>query len=304
MNFFQDGNMAKEMAIVAISIMTLLMAGYAAYSVNELDTPTQTATAATIDYTEEFEIIQTKLNQVNQKLDQLESNTVEELQKIKSDLEQVIEFKTESAKPTLNPFTISLDRNIYTVGDEIIVSANGVLPQKSITVELQSMSGEIISKNLVYSDSQSRLSYSLTIPEFLSVGTYKVKATYNGEVDESSITVSANTVTPESTSSDEVSTSEPDLSAVASTEFNVSLDKESYKAGEVIRITGVGEPGESISLKMTDPNDKKTSAHSSVSNDGTYTMVYILDSNAETGNWQILITHGEDIESITIKVQN
>lgn len=304
MNFSLDGNMAKEIAIVAISIVTLLMAGYAVYSVNELDTPTQTATAATIDYTEEFEIIQSKLNQVNQKLVQLESDTVEELQKIKSDLEQVKEFKTGSIMSTLNSFDITLDRNIYTVGDEIIVSANGVLPQKSVTVELLSFSGELISKNFAYSDSQSRLSYSLTIPEFLSPGTYKVKATYNGEVDESSITVSVNTSTSESSSSEVVSTSEPSSSAVTSSGFNVSLDKVSYMPGDIIRITGIGDPGQSISLKMIDPNDKTTSAHSSVSSDGTYTMIHILDSEAENGNWQMSITHGDDRETITIKVQN
>ena len=77
--------MAKEMALFSISIITLLVAGYAAYGVNDMGSNSPFASAEIKDYTQEFNSIQTQLNTLTTKLDQLETDTVGELQKIKSD---------------------------------------------------------------------------------------------------------------------------------------------------------------------------------------------------------------------------
>jgi len=284
--------MGKELAILTISFVTLIVAGYAAYTVSGMGNAGALIAAATVnDYTEEFESIQSKLNQVTLKLEQLESDTVPELQQIKSDLDEFKKLQTETIKSATNQFGIVLDNTIYTNGDKITILASDVLPQKVVTIELQSISGEVISKNLVYSDSQGTLNYSLMIPNYIGTGSYKVKATYNGNEAEVLITISKD------------STTESIVATSTSSGFQVSLDKESYNPGDIIRITGVGSPGESLALKMTDPSGEKTSGHSTVSSDGTYTMIYILDSDAKKGNWQMVLTHGNNQKTTPITIQ-
>jgi len=284
--------MGKELAILTISFVTLIVAGYAAYTVAGIgNAGTPTAAAAVNDYTEEFESIQSKLNQVTLKLEQLESDTMTKLQQIKSDLDEFKKLQTETIKSDTNQFGIVLDKTIYTNGDKITILAAGVLPQEVVTIELQSISGEVISKNFAYSDSQGTLNYSLMIPNYIGTGSYKVKATYNGNEAEALITIS------------EDSTAESIVATSTSSGFQVSLDKESYNPGDIIRITGVGNPGGSLALEMTDSSDEKTSAHSTVSSDGTYTMIYILDSNVKKGNWQMVLTHGNNQETIQITIQ-
>jgi len=284
--------MGKELAILTISFVTLIVAGYAAYTVSGMgNAGAPTAAAAVNDYTEEFESIQSKLNQVTLKLEQLESDTITELQQIKSDLNEFKKLQTETIKSATSQFRIVLDNAIYTNGDKITILATGVLPQKVVTIELQSISGEVISKNLAYSDSQGTLNYSLMIPNYIGMGSYKVKATYNGNEAEALITISEDPIT------------ESIVATSTSSGFQVSLDKESYSPGDIIRITGVGNPGESLALETTDSSGEKTSAHSNVSSDGTYTMIYILDSNAKKGNWQMVLTHGSNQETIPINIQ-
>ena len=77
--------MAKEIAILAVSVITLFVAGFAAFGVYDLDKiPSQSAAAQIKDYTTEFESIQSALESVNQKLETLESDTIEELKIIQS----------------------------------------------------------------------------------------------------------------------------------------------------------------------------------------------------------------------------
>src|SRR3989338_5962362 len=81
--------MAKELAILAVSMITLLVAGYAAYSVMELsDTPSPRQVSAEKDYTGELKSIQASLNDVNKKLEALESD-IAELQTIKDALDEL-----------------------------------------------------------------------------------------------------------------------------------------------------------------------------------------------------------------------
>ncbi|MCZ6583508.1 MAG: hypothetical protein O6746_01185, partial [Thaumarchaeota archaeon] len=80
--------MAKEAAILGVSILTLFVAGFAAYSIYDSN-GVSSAAAVVKDYTGEFESLQTALSEVNQKLEDLESDTIKELQKIKVELEEV-----------------------------------------------------------------------------------------------------------------------------------------------------------------------------------------------------------------------
>ena len=124
--------MAKEAAILGVSIITLFVAGFAAYSIYDSDGVSSNSAAAVVkDYTGEFESIQTSLSEVNQKLEDLESDTIKELQKIKVELEEVkAKGSGNEVIDTSSPFSISLDKTTYPKSGVITVFAHNILPQK------------------------------------------------------------------------------------------------------------------------------------------------------------------------------
>ena len=131
--------MAKELAILAVSMITLLVAGYAAYSVMELsDTPSPRQVSAEKDYTGELKSIQSSLNDVNKKLEALESDMAE-LQTIKDALDEIEQTQPVVQKPQTQTFDITTDKNTYKVGDSIIITARGVLAQQTVKLDLYSL---------------------------------------------------------------------------------------------------------------------------------------------------------------------
>ena len=277
--------MGKETVILAVSLVALLVAGYAVYTNNsgELASP-----AEINNYSKDFESIQTTLEQLDAKLQKLEADTTAKLLTIKV---QVEELKENTSLQPVSIFGITLNQKVYSVDDTILVTAQGLAVQKPVKIDLISYSGELISSRIPYSDSTGTLIHLIQLPSFLSEGTYKVEASYNGQTTFQSLSISDSIV--------QTSDSQP---TVVTQAFSVNLDKESYKPGEIIRVSGFGEATESVSLKVKDPDGNITSAHSSSAFDGAYTMIYILSSDAENGDWNMTIKIANAEESIAFQV--
>ena len=277
--------MGKETVILAVSLVALLVAGYAVYTNNsgELASP-----AEINNYSKDFESIQTTLEQLDAKLQKLEADTTAKLLTIKV---QVEELKENTSLQPVSIFGITLNQKVYSVDDTILVTAQGLAVEKPVKIDLISYSGELISSRIPYSDSTGNLFHLIHLPSFLSDGTYKVQASYDGQITFQSISISDSIV--------QTSDSQPTVVAQA---FSVNLDKESYKPGEIIRVSGFGEATESVSLNVKDPDGNITSAHSSSAFDGAYTMIYILSSDAENGDWNMTIKIANAEESIAFQV--
>ena len=290
--------MAKELAILAVSMITLLVAGYAAYSVMELsDTPSPRQVSAEKDYTDELKSIKSSLNDVNKKLEALESD-IAELQTIKDALDEIEQTQSVVQKPQTQTFDITTDKNTYKVGESIIITAKGVLAQQTVKIDLYSSINELIITKIVFSDSTGNLVYDMDLPSFLKTGSYKLKATYNNIVDE--ITVS---ITGSSTTETQPDDAEETPDSIVSTyPLSFSLDKTSYTPGDVIWVTGKGEPNKSVVLKMTSPNYKEQTANTTTLNDGTFTPVFILPSDAEPDEWTIVATQNDKEAKVKFKV--
>jgi len=277
--------MGKETVILAVSFVALLVAGYAVYTNNsgELASP-----AEINNYSKDFESIQTTLEQLEVKLQKLEADTTAKLLTIKV---QVEELKENTSLQPVSIFGITLNQKVYSVDDTILVTAQGLAVEKPVKIDLISYSGDLISSRIPYSDSTGNLFHLIHLPSFLSEGTYKVQASYNGQITFQSLSISDSIV--------QTSDSQP---TVVTQAFSVNLDKESYKPGEIIRVSGFGEATEPVSLKVNDPDGNITSAHSSSAFDGAYTMIYILSSDAENGDWMMTIKIADAEESIAFQV--
>jgi len=291
--------MAKELAILAVSMITLLVAGYAAYSVMELsDTPSPRQVSAEKDYTGELKSIQSSLNDVNKKLEALESD-IAELQTIKDALDEIEQTQPVVQKPQTQTFDILTDKTSYKVGESIVITAKGVLAQQTVKLDLYSSINELIITKIVFSDSTGKLVYDMDLPSFLKTGSYKLKATYNNIIDEITINVTGSSTATETQPDD---TEETPDSIVSAYPLSFSLDKTSYTPGDIVWVTGKGEPNKSVVLKMTSPDYEEQTANTTALSDGTFTPVFILPSDAEPGEWTIVATQNDKEVKVKFKV--
>lgn len=291
--------MAKELAILAVSMITLLVAGYAAYSVMDLsDTPSPRQVSAEKDYTGELKSIQSSLNDVNKKLEALESD-IAELQTIKDALDETKQTPVVQ-KPiqTQSTLDITTNKNSYNAGESIIITANGISPQQTVKLDLFSSVNELIVTKIVFSDSAGKLVYDMELPSFLKTGVYKLKATYNNVVDEITVGITGSSTTE--THPDD--TEEAPDSIVSTYPLSFSLDKTSYTPGDVVWVTGKGEPNKSVVLKMTSPDYEEQTANTTALSDGTFTPVFILPSDAKAGDWTIVATQNDKEVKVKFKV--
>ncbi len=244
--------MAKETMILAVSVLTLFVAGFAAYTISDLEVNSspQTASAEFLDYTDEFQAIQSTLQEVTEKLETLESDTIRELEIIKTELEQVKLITSETQQDVIetSTFSISLNKATYLQGDSIVVSSHNILPQKPVTIQLLSSFNEIITSKNTFSDSTGGFVFTFPVPEFVSPGEYKIQATSETGIDTMFITISDGTAPEESTTS-------------TATSITAILDKEEYKSGELIKVTGYGIASKSIIAELTDPDNEKSTAN-------------------------------------------
>ena len=287
--------MTKETMILAVSVLTLFVAAFAAYTIADLEVNSspQTASAEFLDYTDEFQAIQSTLQEVSEKLETLESDTAKELEIIKTELEQIKSITSETQQDVIETaiFGITLDKSSYLKGDIIKITAQNILPQKSMTIQLLSSFNEVIVSKTGFSDSTGHLVYIFQLPQFISPGEYKIRATTETGTGTMFITISDGT-TPQ----------EPTTSTVTS--ITAILDKEEYKSGELIKVTGYGIASKSIIAELTDPDNAKYTANSGTASDGSYTLIFILDSDAKQGNWKIKVTQEELVQTVTFKVDN
>lgn len=288
--------MAKETMILAVSVLTLFVAAFAAYTITDLEVNSspQTASAEFLDYTDEFQAIQSTLQEVSEKLETLESDTAKELKIIKTELEQIKSITSETQQDviqTSTPFSIALNKVTFLPGDAIIVSSHNISPQKPVTIQLLSSFNELITSKNTFSDSTGGFVFTFPVPEFLSPGEYKIQATSETGIDTMFITISDGT-DPE----------EPTTSTVTS--ITAILDKAEYKSGDMIKVTGYGVPSKSIIAELTDPDTEKSTANVSTASDGSYTLIFILDSDAKQGNWKLKVTQEELVQTVTFEVDN
>jgi len=282
--------MAKDVAILTVSVITLFVAGFAAYSINGLELPgPQQATAEIKDYTAELQSIQKSLDQVSQKLETLEIDTVKELQKIKTELEEVRTMKVEEQSIIQSEFGITLDKTTYERGSNVVITVQNALPQKPTTFQLLSTFNELITTKNTFADSTGKLSYTFQLPSFLPAGQYTIKALTEGSTASTLFTIIDEVYIPESTS--------------IIHELSANLDKSKYAPGDLIMVSGVGKPSTSISAELTGPGDEIITAHASTASDNTYTMVFSLSSEVELGKWTVKVTQGEIEESVTFSVK-
>ena len=87
-------------------------------------------------------------------------------------------------------------------------------------------------------------------------------------------------------------------------DLTLNLDQDEYQLGDMIKLSGVGLASSPIIAELISPDSETSTANSNTFNDGSYTLIFILNSELEPGTWTIKVSQGDKEETVTFNVEN
>lgn len=138
--------------ILAVGVITLSIAGIVVFGISNTENSPHSASAMS-----ELDTIQKSLDDITKKLEALETNTIEDIQQIKTELADIKSISESEIIDTKNELTVALEKSSYKSGDLIQVAGFGKA-NTLIIGKLINPNSEIITS---YSSTSSDSTYSL-----------------------------------------------------------------------------------------------------------------------------------------------
>ncbi len=195
----------------------------------------------------------------------------------------IIASSTGTTTTTSGTFTAQTDKSIYNDGDFIQVSGTGPVGS-SITGVLTSPSGKTYSTaTSIQSDGSYVMFFAPSQP--YETGNWSIVITNLGQTKSLGISVGTG-------------------SSSGSYTFTAQTDKSIYVKGDLIKVSGTGQPNTSISAVLTSPSGLTHTTTSTTNSDGTYTLFFSISQSYETGNWIVTVSNLSQSKTLSIYIQS
>ncbi|HEX5457172.1 MAG TPA: hypothetical protein VFX64_02170 [Candidatus Nitrosotalea sp.] len=179
-------------------------------------------------------------------------------------------------------FTVQTDKTVYNDGDFIQVLGSGQVGS-SITGVLTSPTGKTYSTaTTIQSDGSFVMFFSPSQP--YEIGTWSILVTNLGQTKSLTIYVGTN--------------------SSGSYTFTAQTDKSVYTKGDLIKVSGTGQPNTSVSAVFTSPSGLTHTTSTTTNSDGTYTLFFSIIQSYETGNWVVSVANLSQSKTVTIYIQS
>ena len=189
---------------------------------------------------------------------------------------------TTSTTSTTTAFTAKTDKSTYNTGDFIQVLGAGQAGT-SITGVLTSPTGKTYSTaTTIQSDGSFVMFFSPSQP--YETGTWSILVTNLGQTKSLSIYVGTGTS--------------------GSYTFTAQTDKAVYNKGDLIQISGTGQPNTTVSAVFTSQSGQTYTTTTTANSDGTYRLFFSISQSYETGNWLVSVTNLSQSKTISIYIQS
>lgn len=190
---------------------------------------------------------------------------------------------TTSTTSTTTAFTAQTDKSTYNTGDFIQVLGAGQAGT-SITGVLTSPTGKTYSTaTTIQSDGSFVMFFSPSQP--YETGTWSILVTNLGQTKSLSIYVGTG-------------------SSSGSYTFTAQTDKAVYNKGDLVQISGTGQPNTTVSAVFTSQSGQTYTTTTTANSDGTYHLFFSISQSYETGNWLVSITNLSQSKTISIYIQS
>lgn len=215
----------------------------------------------------------TDLADIHEKLVDLENmkNNITDIQRKLNDISN--NNQVQQIASFSGTISITLDKTSYVPGDTVHITATGADPLKVAQVQLLDNNGLVITNQNTWADSNGNLHYDLQLSSSLLPGNYAIKITSS-----------------QASGSQQVILSTTNTASNSSYIFTAQTDKGFYQAGDLIQISGMTQPTNTVTAIMASPSGKTFTTSTTANADGTYTMLFSTLSSFETGPWNITLT--------------
>jgi uncharacterized protein YfaS (alpha-2-macroglobulin family) len=201
---------------------------------------------------------------------------------------RIVPTYAQPVQSSTQGLTLSVDRAQYTRGDNVILTGK-TEPNVFIDIDIFDGNRAQVVRTSTKSDTGGNFLVQYNIPSVATLGDYEVKATVAGK----NTTVKFSVVSSLSAQS-----SPPPTSG----SLTIITDKNSYKRGDLAKITGKALPGSRITIFVEPPTGDKLVLSATATDTGNYIVLLSIDSSAATGNWK-LSARASTIGEATTQIQ-
>lgn len=196
----------------------------------------------------------------------------------------IMASSTVSPTTSSSTFTAQTDKPVYNTGDFIQVLGAGQAGT-SITAILTSPTGKTYSTaTTIQSDGSFVMFFSPTQP--YETGTWSILVTNLGQTKSLAISVGTRS------------------SSSISYTFTAQTDKAVYNKGDLVQVSGTGQPNTSVSAVFTSQSGQTHTTTTTANSDGTYALFFSISQSYETGNWLVSVTNLSQSKTISIYIQS
>ncbi len=196
----------------------------------------------------------------------------------------IVAPSTSTTTTSSGTFTAQTDKSVYNNGDFIQVIGAGQAGT-SINGVLTSPSGKTYSTaTTIQSDGSFVMFFSPVQP--YEIGNWSISVTNLGQTKSLSIYVGSGS------------------SSTSSGTFTAQTDKSIYHKGDLVQVSGTGQPNTSISGVITSPSGQTHTTTTTTNSDGTYSLFFSIAQSYETGNWAVSVTNLSQSKTLSIYIQS
>jgi hypothetical protein len=179
--------------------------------------------------------------------------------------------KTSFKVETLSGQQISVvtDKSEYKQGENVKISGK-TSPNKDVNVRVFAPDGSEVFGNVVRSDSNGNYEISMPVSPTSTLGKYSAMV----KVDNEEIAITFAIIQ-------------------GSVALTIQTDKEEYREGELVRISGKGKANERVSIQIKTPREELIPMSTNTKADGSFSALWLVPATARNGTYRLLVEQGD-----------
>jgi 5-hydroxyisourate hydrolase-like protein (transthyretin family) len=192
------------------------------------------------------------------------------------DYEIIVFQEARSVKTAFKVLTISgfqmsvvTDKFEYKQGENVKISGKAA-PNKEVSVRVLAPDGSEVFNNVVKTDSSG--SYEVVMPVSPQSVLGKYSVVIKVESEEITITFTI---------------------AQGSVKLTIQTDREDYREGELVRISGKGKANDKVSIIIKTPKEELIKMSTNTKTDGSYSALWLVPSSAKSGIYRLFAEQGD-----------
>jgi hypothetical protein len=168
-----------------------------------------------------------------------------------------------------SPISVVTDKFEYKQGENVKVSGKAS-PNKDVNVRVSAPDGSEAFNSVVKTDSNGSYEVLMPVSPTSVLGNYSVAV----KVDEEEISITFTIVQ-------------------GSVVLTIQTDKEEYRDGELVRISGKGKINDKVSIVIKTPKDELIRMSTNTKTDGSFSALWLVPSMAKNGTYRLSAEQGD-----------